>query len=591
MQCIATPVQGAHGDISLIDVNLPCDVLHPNPSPGYADLAGRGRIRPTAQGRKLQVRTLSPMDGTACHAACRGPVPPMSVREAPPRAAPTAPTTPTNQRLAPLLFVGLMLGLLLAELDQTMFSTALPTIAGELGGVDRMLWVTTAYVLTGTVVMPVYGKLGDLLGRKPLFITALSVFVAGCVLGGLAPDMTWLIVARAVQGLGGGGLLILVQAIIADVIPARERAAAMSVVGAVFALSAMLGPVLGGWLTDGLGWRWAFWINLPLGAAAIATGAAYLPSAGGRVRPVRIDVAGIVAMAVAVTAIVLVASWGGVAYRWGSPVIVSISVIAVLASAAFIAAERQAADPIIPLALFRNRTFTAATIAGLVMAVGMFGAIAYFPTYLQMVNGLGATGAGLVMLTLIAGLAVTSAGSAQIVRRTGQYVWLPVLGCALVAVALALLSTLTVETELWVIGSYLFLLGAGIGCALEILVLIVQNACPASQMGTATAAYSFFREIGVALGSAMVGTIFTSRLLTFLADRVPRGAAAQLDPYALTPAQVVQYPDALKVPIVSSYNDALTPVFWCLMPLVLVSMAGLWLIKSVPLAATELGSP
>ena len=515
-------------------------------------------------------------------------MPPMSVREAPLRAAPT---TPTNQRLTPLLFVGLMLGLLLAELDQTMFSTALPTIVGELGGVDRMLWVTTAYVLAGTVVMPVYGKLGDLLGRKPLFIAALSVFVAGSVLGGLAPDMTWLIVARAVQGLGGGGLLILIQAIIADIVPARERAASMSVVGAVFALSAMLGPILGGWLTDGLGWRWAFWINLPLGAAAIASGAAFLPSARGRVRPVRIDVAGIVAMTVAVTAIVLVASWGGVAYRWGSPVIVSISAIAVLASAAFIAAERQAADPIIPLALFRNRTFTAATIAGLVMAVAMFGAIGYLPTYLQMVNGLGATGAGLMMLTLVAGLAVTSAGSAQIVRRTGHYVWLPVVGCALVAVALALLSTLTVGTELRVIGSYLFLLGAGIGCALEILVLVVQNASPASQVGTATAAYSFFREIGVALGSAVVGTIFTSRLLTLLADRVPRGTAAQLDPYALTPAQVVQYPDALKVPIMSSYNDALTPIFWCLMPLVLVSMAGLWLIRSVPLATTEPGNP
>jgi predicted MFS family arabinose efflux permease len=295
-------------------------------------------------------------------------------------------------------------------------------------------------------------------------------------------------------------------------------------------------------------------------------------------------------MTVAVTAIVLVASWGGVAYRWGSPVIVSISVIAVLASAVFIAAERQAADPIIPLALFRNRTFTAATIAGLVMAVAMFGTIAYLPTYLQMVSGLGASGAGLVMLTLVAGLAVTSVGSAQIVRRTGQYVWLPVVGCALVAVALGLLSTLTVGTELRVIGCYLFLLGAGIGCALEILVLVVQNACPASQVGTATAAFSFFREIGVALGSAVVGTMFTSRLLTFLADRVPRGTAAQLDPYALTPAQVVQYPDALKVPIVSSYNDALTPVFWCLMPLVLVSMAGLWLIRSVPLATTEAGS-
>ena len=344
----------------------------------------------------------------------------MSVREAPLRAAPTTPRTPTKQRMTPLLFVGLMLGLLLAELDQTMFSTALPTIVGELGGVDRMLWVTTAYVLAGTVVMPVYGKLGDVLGRKPLFIAALSVFVAGSVLGGLAPDMTWLIVARAVQGLGGGGLLILIQGIIADVVPARERAASMSVVGAVFALSAMLGPVLGGWLTDGLGWRWAFWINLPLGAAAIASGAAFLPSAPGRGRPVRIDVAGIVAMTVAVTAIVLVASWGGVAFRWGSPVIVSISAIAVLASAAFIAAERQAADPIIPLALFRNRTFTAATIAGLVMAVAMFGAIGYLPTYLQMVSGLGASGAGLVMLTLVAGLAVTSVGSAQIVRRTGQ---------------------------------------------------------------------------------------------------------------------------------------------------------------------------
>ncbi len=537
----------------------------------------------------MHVRTLSQRTEPTLVQHVAAPVPPMSVCEAPLRAAPTTPRALTKQRITPLLFVGLMLGLLLAELDQTMFSTALPTIVGELGGVDLMLWVTTAYVLAGTVVMPVYGKLGDLLGRKPLFIAAMSVFVAGCLLGGLAPDMTWLIVARAVQGLGGGGLLILIQAIIADVVPARERAASMTVVGAVFALSAMLGPVLGGWLTEGLGWRWAFWINLPLGVAAIVAGAAFLPSARERVRPVRIDVAGIVAMTVAVTAIVLVASWGGVAYRWGSPVIVSISAIAVLACAVFIAAERQAADPIIPLALFRNRTFTAATIAGLVMAVAMFGAIGYLPTYLQMVSGLGATGAGLLMLTLIAGLAVTSAGSAQIVRRTGQYVWLPVVGCALVAVALALLSTLTVGSELRVIGSYLFLLGAGIGCALEILVLVVQNACPASQVGTATAAFSFFREIGVVLGSAVVGAMFTSRLLTFLADRVPRGTAAQLDPYALTPAQVVQYPDALKVPIVSSYNDALTPVFWFLMPLVLVSMAGLWLIRSVPLATTEPG--
>lgn len=495
-----------------------------------------------------------------------------------------APTT--DQRKVRLLFVGLMVGLLLSELDQTIFSTALPTIVGELDGLDQMLWVTTAYVLAATIMMPVYGKLGDLIGRKRLFIAALTVFVAGSVIGGLSPDMTWLIAGRTVQGLGGGGLLILIQAIVADVIPARRRTAYMSVIGAMFALSAVLGPFLGGWFAEGVGWRWAFWINVPLGGVAIASAATLLPAPRRRAKRLTIDVWGITAMTVAVTSIVLLASWGGTQYGWTSPVILSIGSTAVLASIGFVLVERRASEPIIPLSLFRERNFTAATMAGLIMAVAMFGVISYLPSYLQMVNGLTATGSGLLMLTLMAGLMTTTIISAQIVSRTGHYRWLTILGSAVVAVALALLSTLSVQTDLRIIGGFLFLLGAGIGCALEVLVVIVQNTVPAAQVGTATAANGFFREIGVSLGSAVVGTLFTSRLMTLLAERLAAGPSAGIDIGTLTPAHVRQLSDTIGAPIVSSYNDALTPVFLYLVPLMVLSVVVLSFIRPVPLATT-----
>ena len=501
---------------------------------------------------------------------------------------PTAPATrdPRATRRLRLLFAGLMVGLLLSELDQTIFATALPTIVGELGGVDRMLWITTAYVLAGTVVMPVYGKLGDLLGRRAMFLIALGVFVVGSVIGGLAPDLSWLIVGRAVQGLGGGGLLILVQAIVADLIPARGRAPYLSVIDAVFALSAVLGPLLGGWFAQGIGWRWALWINVPLGLLAMFLAYTLLPPPPPRPHRVGVDVWGIVTLSVAVTAVVLLASWGGTRHAWSSPVILTVVAVAVVAVLAFVAAEHRAAEPVIPLGLFRQRNFTVATLAGLVMAVAMFGAIGYVPTYLQMVSGLSARDSGLVMLSLIGGIMVTTLLSAQIVSRTGRYTALPVVGTAVVALALWLLSTLDVEAPLKVVAGYLFLLGAGIGCALEVLVIIAQNSAPHRMVGAATATTSFFREIGVSLGSAVVGTLFTSRLAVLLAERLPANAGSGLDVNSLVPADVNRLSDAARAPIVTSYHDALTPVFLALVPLMLISTVALCFLRPVPLATT-----
>jgi EmrB/QacA subfamily drug resistance transporter len=491
--------------------------------------------------------------------------------------------TPTDQRRnLYVIFGSLMAGLFLSELDQTIFATALPTIVGELRGVDRMLWVTTAYILTATIMMPIYGKLSDLIGRKPLFVAALSIFLLGSVMGGLAPDMTWLIAGRAVQGLGGGGLLILVQAIIADLIPARRRARYLSAMGAVFAASSMLGPPLGGWLAATVGWRWAFWINLPVGGLAIALAAVFLRLPVPRRKPFQLDIWGMTMLAIGVTSLVLISAWAGTAHEWTSPLIVSFGVVVVAAGSAFVVAERRAAEPLIPLSLFRDRNFTCATAAGLMFGLVLMGAIVYLPTYLQMVDGLSPTRAGLMMLTLIAGLAVSTIASAQLVTRTGRYRIPPILGAMLVAVALALLSTLPVKTNLMLTGVSLFALGAGLGCALQILLLIVQNSVQPSQLGTATAVHDFSREIGVALGSAAVGALFTGRLQALLAERLP----ATIDANALTPALVEKLPDPTRATVIATYHDALTPVFGYLVPLMLLSMIGLLAIRPEPLAET-----
>jgi len=493
---------------------------------------------------------------------------------------------PAMKRNILLVFAGLMVTMLLASLDQTIFSTALPTIVGELDGVDHMLWVTTAYILASTIMLPVYGKLGDLIGRKGLFIGAIALFIAGSIVGGLADSMSWLIAGRAIQGLGGGGLMILSQAIIADVVPARERGKYMGIMGGVFALSSVAGPLLGGWFTEGIGWRWAFWMNIPLGILAIVSAVVFLKLPKVAHDKPRIDFTGMGLLAIASTCLVLVTTWGGTTYDWDSLVIVGLIAGFVVAGIAFVMVERKAAEPIMPLHLFKDRNFNLTTIAGLITGIAMFGALAYLPTYLQMVTGVNATEAGLLMIPMMAALLVSSIVSGQLVSRTGRYKWLPIVGTSIVAVALALMSTMTPTLPIWILCSFLALMGLGLGMSMQILILIVQNSFPVREVGTATASNNYFRQIGASLGAAIVGSLFVARLTDLLAERMPAGAAAGGESNSLTPAIVRDLPAAVRDVIVGSYNDALTPVFLYMVPLVIVAAILLCFVKEKPLATT-----
>lgn len=484
------------------------------------------------------------------------------------------------------VFSGLLVAMLLSSLDQTIFSTALPTIVGELNGVEHQLWVTTAYMLTATIMMPVYGKLGDLLGRKNLFIGAISIFLVGTVVGGSAASMTALIAARAIQGLGGGGLMILSQSIIADVVPARDRGKYMGAMGAVFGLSSIIGPLLGGWFTESLSWRWAFWINVPLGLAAVAAAAIFLDLPRHRLA-VAIDWRGIATMAVATSAIILICAWGGHTYAWDSAQVLGLAALAVVGAIAFVAVERRAEAPIIPLHLFASRNFNLATIAGMIIAIGMFGAISYMPTYFQMVYGYSATEAGLLLISMVSGLMGTALLTGNLASRTGRYKWMTIACAVVAAIGLGLLSTIEVTTSVQVLCAYLFVLGAGIGLGMQIFILIVQNSFPDREVGAATAANNFFREIGATLGAAVVGSIFTSNLTSLLTERM---SEAGIDPArsgaaisGLTPAVVNALPEQLRTIVTSAYSEALTPVFGHLVPLVLVALVIVCFIREVPL--------
>lgn len=485
-----------------------------------------------------------------------------------------------------LVFAGLMMTMLLSSLDQTIFATALPTIVGELNGVDHMLWVTTAYILASTIMLPVYGKLGDLIGRKGLFIGAISIFIFGSIVGGLAPDMMWLIIGRAIQGLGGGGLMILSQAIIADVVPARERGKYMGIMGGVFALSSVAGPLLGGWFTESIGWRWAFWMNIPLGILAIASAAFFLrlPKIINEHKP-KLDIAGMFTLAIASTALVLLTTWGGTTYDWNSPVIIGLIVAAIIAGFTFVGIERRAAEPIMPLHLFKKKNFLLTTGAGLIIGIAMFGAMAYLPTYLQMVTGVTATEAGFMMIPMMAALLFSSIISGILVSKTGRYKWYPVVGTSIVIVALLLLSTMTPTLPVWLLCSYLAIMGIGLGLSMQILVLVVQNTFPLKQVGTATAGNNYFRQIGASIGSAIVGSLFTARLTQLLGERLAGNGAAG-NSNAFTPDLVKGLPPQLRDVIIGSYNDALTPVFLYMVPLVAIAVILLVFIKEDPLRTT-----
>ncbi|MGM7698035.1 DHA2 family efflux MFS transporter permease subunit [Microbacterium sp. A84] len=486
-----------------------------------------------------------------------------------------------------LLFIGLVLAMLLASLSQTVLSAAMPTMVGELGGVDQMLWVMTAYILASTIMMPIYGKMSDLIGRKGPMIFAIVTFMAGSVIGALAPDMTVLIAGRIVQGVGGGGLIILSQAIIADVVPARERGKYMGIMGAVFAVSSVAGPLLGGWLTEEVNWRWTFWLNIPLGALALVAAIVLLHLPKGTTAKPKIDVFGMMTLAVATASLILVASWGGNDYEWTSPVILSLIASTVVFAVLFVFVERRAAEPIMPLGLFRHRNFNLATAAGLLIGVAMFGAIGYLPTYLQMTFGADATTAGMLMVPMMGMMLVSSLLSGWLVSKYGRYKWMPIVGAALVALGLVLLGTMTPETPLWRFCVDVGLLGLGLGVNMQILVLIVQNTFPNRVVGTATAANNFFRQIGASLGSAVIGSLFALRLVDIIGERLPSGAAAQVgDIASLTPHSVLELPASVHDIVVHGYNDALTPLLLGMAPLAVVAVVLLCFIKEVPLKTT-----
>jgi EmrB/QacA subfamily drug resistance transporter len=479
---------------------------------------------------------------------------------------------------------GLMLVMLLASLDQTIVSTALPTIVGDLGGLQHLSWVVTAYLLAITVVTPLYGKLGDLYGRKVVLQGALVVFLIGSALCGLAQSMTELIAFRAIQGLGGGGLMVSAQAAIGDVVPPSERGKYTGLFGAVFGVSSIAGPLIGGFLTTHISWRSIFYVNLPLGAVALVVLAAALPSVPERRRHA-IDYAGTLLLAIGLSALILMTTLGGNTYAWSSPEIIGMGVVGVLALLALTRVEKRAAEPILPPALFHNRVFVVCSAVGLVVGFALFGALTYLPLFQQVVRGLSPTASGLQMLPVMGGLLVSSIISGQVISRTGRYKLFPIAGTAVAALGLYLLSSLDATTGSGVAALHMLVLGLGLGMVMQVLVLATQNAVPYEQLGVATSGATLFRSIGGSLGTAVLGAIFSGRLSAELSSKLPPGTAGSASG-SVNPARLAELPPPVHDAYITSFTDALHVVFLVATAVVLVAFVLTWLIPERPLRPT-----
>ncbi|MGH2584055.1 MAG: MDR family MFS transporter [Dehalococcoidia bacterium] len=501
---------------------------------------------------------------------------------------------PLTQTQILIIFGALMLGMLLAALDQTIVSTALPTIVGELGGLDQLSWVVTAYLLTSTASAPLYGKISDLYGRKVVFQFAIVVYLVGSVLAGLSQSMAQLIAFRALQGVGGGGLMVMSQTIIADIVSPRERGRYQGFTGAVFAFSSVAGPLLGGFFVDQVTWRWIFYINLPLGIAALIVTTMALRLPYRRVQHA-VDYLGSALLVGAVTCILLVTVWGGEQYAWTSPEIIGLGIASAVLLVGFLWQEQRASEPVLPLRLFRNRIFSVASITGFVVGVAMFGAIVFLPLYLQVVKGASPTRSGLLLTPLMLGILTTSIASGQLISRTGRYRIFPIIGTALVVTGMLLLSRLASDTPQLVVSLYMLVVGAGIGMVMQVLVIAVQNAVEDRDLGVATSSANFFRSLGGSFGTALFGAILTSRLNHYLPQSVDpsrlSGLEGGADILSNSPAQLRALPPDVYSGLVEAFSKSIGNVFLWAVPVALVAFITTWFLKEIPLRdRTHIGS-
>ncbi|MFF5932786.1 MDR family MFS transporter [Streptomyces sp. NPDC012508] len=512
---------------------------------------------------------------------------------APPAAEPPV----LDSRRRNIVFGTIMLGVLLAALDQTIVGTALPTIVSDLGGAAHMSWVVTSYLLAETVATVLVGKFGDLFGRKVIFQISAIVFITGSFLCGLATNMTLLIVWRGLQGIGAGGLMVTSMALIADVIPLRDRGKYQGAIGAVFGVSTVIGPLLGGLFTDHLTWRWAFYVNVPIAILVVIAAARTIPSVRSASKPI-IDYAGIALVAAGSSALILATSWGGNEYAWGSGVIIGLFAGGLIALALFCWVETRAAEPMLPMRLFANPVFTVCSVLSFIVGFAMLGSLTFLPSYLQYVDGDSATVSGIRTLPMVLGLLIASIYSGNVVSKTGRYRIFPIVGCLVMGVGLFLLSLMDTGTSAWLESLYMFVLGVGIGLCMQVLTIAVQNTVEYADLGTATSGVTFFRTLGSSFGTAVFGTIYANSLKPNLARGVEEAAAIAgptTDPSAIaaaaqSPDGVHGLPDDVAAPIVQAYADTLHTVFLWTVPVAAIGFVVALFLKQVKLRDTARAS-
>ena len=489
----------------------------------------------------------------------------------------------TGRRLW-LVLGALMLTMLLAALDQTIVSTALPRITSDLNGLGQLSWVVTAYLLTSTASTPIWGKISDLYGRKIMLQSAIVIFLIGSALAGAAQSMSWLIVTRGIQGLGGGGLMVLAIAVIADVIPPRERGRYTGLFGGVFAVSSIAGPLLGGFFVDSLSWRWIFYINLPLGILAMFVIAAALQVPRRRVEH-SIDVLGAALMVSGVTLLLLVVEWGGNRYDWNSPTILVMGALSIGLLVAFVRVELRSREPLVPMSLFANRIFSTTSILGFILGLAMFGAIVFVPLYLQMVTGATPTQAGLQMVPMMAGMLTASVVSGRMITRFGRYKVFPIVGMGIATVAMYLMSSLRVDTPYWQLAIALTLLGIGMGNVMQVLIIAVQNSVHPRDVGVATSGSTFFRSMGGTIGTALFGAVLTSQLMERLTAALPASATGSMELDGLTSnmARIAALPEPIRLVVLESFTGALDRVFLTAVPILAIGFVLAWFLKDIRL--------